>query len=68
MGEGSIERAESLREGFSSMPTASLRVEVIVIVGAWVKCVWLDFEPAKGDRSDAKRHEAPRARNHQPTK
>lgn len=57
-GDGSIEWAKSLREGFSSMPTASLRVEVTVIVGAWVECVWLGFEPAEGDRSDAKRYES----------
>ncbi len=36
MGEGSIEWGRGLLEGISSMPTASLRVEVTVIVGAWM--------------------------------
>jgi len=51
------------------MPTASLRVEVTVIVVAWVGCVWLASESRQLDgneeRSGAKRYEAPRARNRQ---
>ncbi len=51
MGEGSIEWGRGLLEGFSSMPTSSLRVEVTVIVGEGVGCMYLDFEPVKGDRT-----------------
>lgn len=69
MGEGSIEWGRGLLDGFSSMPTASLRVEVTVIVVAWVGCVWLASESRQlhgnEERSGAKRYEAPRARNRQ---
>lgn len=54
--KGSIEWIWSLREVFLSMPTASLRVEVIVIVGAWVECTSLELRELAEERSDAKRY------------
>jgi len=46
----------SLLEGLSSMPTVSLRVEVTVIVGAWVgsRCAWLEPAAINEGRAGAK--------------